>query len=241
MRAGSGDMRGGPVLPGGFTLLEVMVATAYVALFFSVFYASQVQSIDTSARARAEAVAPLLARCKMSEIELDLARDGLPEADESESGSDCCEFGEDVESLEGFSCSWSVKKVELPGIADMEAAQSGAIGPGALSTLIGDFQADRVESQLEKVGGMGALAGLVPMINELFVAAVRRVDLDVTWKARGGDQSLRITQFVINTSEGSLGSLTTMGVIQDLAGCVVPQPSMDFDELQPVVKEQLGP
>ncbi len=237
MSAGSRDMRGGPVLPGGFTLLEVMVATAYVALFFSVFYASQVQSIDMSAKARAETVAPLLARCKMSEIEIGLARDGLPEADESESGEDCCEYGEDVREFERFRCSWTIKRVELPGIADMDAAQSSAIGPDALSSLIGDFQAERVESQLQKVGGMGDLAGLVPMINELFVAAVRRVDLDVTWKARGGEESLRITQFVVNTSEGALGPLINMGVIQDLAGGVVPQPSMDFDELQPVVKE----
>jgi prepilin-type N-terminal cleavage/methylation domain-containing protein len=234
----SRDLKGGPVLPGGFTLLEVMVAMAYVAFFFSVFYASQASSINLSARARWQTSAPLMARCKMSEIELVLARDGFSEADEYESGQECCEFAED--GGEPFVCDWSVRRVELPSFSDIQDAQSEAIGPQALSTLIGNFQAERVESQLSKVGGMGALAMLVPMINELFVGAVRRVDLTVHWPERGGEGTLRVSHYVVNHGQGSLGPLIQTGVIQDLAGGVVPQQSMDFDQMQPVIKEQLG-
>lgn len=236
--AGSGDLRGRNLLPGGFTLLEVMVAMAYVAFFFSVFYASQASSIDLSSRARWQTRAPLMARCKMSEIEIVLARDGFSESDEHESGQECCEFSEDDD--DPFTCDWTVRRVELPSISDINMAQDSAIGPGALSTLIGDFQAERVESQLSKVGGMGALAMLVPMINELFVGAVRRVDLVVRWPERGREGTMRLSQYVVNHGQGSLGPLIQMGVIQDLAGGVVPQPSMDFDQMQPIIDQQLG-
>jgi hypothetical protein len=235
MSAGSRDMRSGPRLPGGFSLLEVMVSVAYVAFFFTVFYASQASSIDLSSRARWQTVAPLMARCKMSEIEIELAREGFPEADERDSGRECCEFAEEGDD---FTCDWSIKRVELPSFADLAAAESSAIGTDGLSSLIGDFQADRVESQLEKVGGMGALAMLVPMINELFVGAVRRVDLVVHWKTRGREEELHLTQYAVSHGQGALGPLLQMGVIQDLAGGVVPQPSMDFDQLSPVIKSQ---
>lgn len=234
----SGDMKGRPLLPGGFTLLEVMVAMAYVAFFFSVYYASQASSINLSSQARWQTEAPLMARCKMSEIELVLARDGFSETDEHESGQECCEFAEDDEDL--FTCDWTVRRVELPSFSDIQNAQSSAIGPDALSTLIGDFQAERVESQLSKVGGMGALAMLVPMINELFTGAVRRVDLVVRWPQRGGEGTMRLSQYVVSHGQGSLGPLIQMGVIQDLAGGVVPQQSMDFDEMQPIIDQQLG-
>ncbi len=236
---GSGDLKGGATLPGGFTLLEVMVAMAYVAFFFSVFYASQASSISLSSRARLATVAPLMARCKMSELELELMRDGFAESDEHESGQECCEFSEDDDS-EKFTCEWTVRRVELPSFSDITTAQSSAIGPDALSTLIGDFQAERVESQLSKVGGMGALAMLVPMINELFVGAMRRVDLVVRWPERGAEGTMHLSQYVVNHGQGALGPLIQMGVIQDLAGGVVPQPSLDFDQMQPIIKQQIG-
>jgi len=235
--AGSGDLRQGPWVPGGFTMLEVMVAIAYVAFFFTAFYASQAQSISMCSEARWETVAPLMARCKLSEIELYLMEEGFSEVNESESGRECCEISEN----EDFTCDWDIVKVELPGIADLANAQSTAIGKDGLSSLIGDFQAERVDSQLQKVGGMGALAMLVPMINELFTAAIRRVDLVVRWDPVGQpEQTLSISYYVVNHGEGSLGPLIQMGVIQDLAGGVVPQQSLDFDEMQPVIKQQLG-
>jgi Tfp pilus assembly protein PilE len=234
VRLGSGDMRSGPLLPGGFSLLEVMVAVAYISFFFSVFYASETSSIDMSSRARWVTEAPLLARCKMSELEVELMRDGFPEADEEETGMECCEISEN----EDFTCDWKIRRVELPSFADIATAQNSAIGVDGLSSLIGDFQAERVESQLEKVGGMGALAMLVPMINELFVNAVRRVDLAVRWKRRGKEEDLVLTQYVVNHGQGALGPLIQMGVIQDLAGGVVPQQSLDFDQLQGVIDGQ---
>jgi len=66
------------------------------------------------------------------------------------------------------------------------------------------------------------------------------VDLTVRWEARGREEKLLITQYVANTGQGALGPLIQMGVLQDLAGGVVPQPSMDFEDLQPVIKDQGG-
>ena len=55
----------------GFTLLEVMVAVAIIALSFTSLLGSQSQSISYAATARFETVASLLARQKLSQIYID--------------------------------------------------------------------------------------------------------------------------------------------------------------------------
>jgi general secretion pathway protein I len=53
----------------GFTLLEVMIAMAILAITLVVVFQSQSQSISMAGRARFETTASLLAQSKMAEIE----------------------------------------------------------------------------------------------------------------------------------------------------------------------------
>ncbi len=54
---------------GGFTLLEVMVAMAILAISLTAVYQLQMQSISMSAESRFKTSAALLAQSKMEEIE----------------------------------------------------------------------------------------------------------------------------------------------------------------------------
>jgi len=71
---------------GGFTLLEVMIAMAILAITLVVVFQSQSQSISMAGQARFETTAALLAQDKMAEIEA---------ADPENIASDTGGFGDD--------------------------------------------------------------------------------------------------------------------------------------------------
>lgn len=95
----------------GFSLLEVIVAVAILGLGLTTILSAQAGLFSTSTRGANMTRASNLARCKMSEVELKLARDGFPITDEKDEGH-CCEDEED----DGFTCVWMVETVLLPNI-----------------------------------------------------------------------------------------------------------------------------
>ena len=82
----------------GFTLLEVMIAMAILAITLVVVFQSQSQSISMAGRARFETTASLLAQSKMAEIEA---------ADPENVVSDSGDFGDDFPDY-----SWRVDVTE---------------------------------------------------------------------------------------------------------------------------------
>jgi general secretion pathway protein I len=96
----------------GFTLLEVMVAVAIIALSFTSLLGSQSQSISYAATARFETVASLLARQKLSQIYIE-GFDGLFAGDgDFEDGFADYHWQTDVEDL-------TEDDTGLPGVDDM--------------------------------------------------------------------------------------------------------------------------
>jgi general secretion pathway protein I len=93
----------------GFTLLEVMVAIAILALSLTAIFSSEAGAIKMAARSRKLGLATLLVRCKMGEIEEDVANKGLPAL--FASGSDTCCKESDID---GFSCDWEIEPVLMP-------------------------------------------------------------------------------------------------------------------------------
>ncbi|HEX4353637.1 MAG TPA: type II secretion system protein, partial [Polyangiales bacterium] len=90
----------------GFTLLEVMVAVAILAIGLSAVFSAEAGSIKTAQRARKLGMATLLVRCKMGEIEEDISKKGLPAI--YASGSDlCCKDAE----IDGYKCKWEVQPI----------------------------------------------------------------------------------------------------------------------------------
>lgn len=120
----------------GFTLLEVLVAIAILGLGLTVILSSQAGLFSSASRGEHLTVASNLLRCKMSEIELELAQKGFQLTDQHDEG-DCCDDEND-----GYTCSWKIERVELPplpensldqdGGAPQPAGSAGLKGPGGL-------------------------------------------------------------------------------------------------------------
>ena len=70
----------------GFTLLEVLVAGAILGLGLTAILSAQAGSFNASRHARNISVATGLARCKMNEVEEQLAKLGYQDLDVVDSG-----------------------------------------------------------------------------------------------------------------------------------------------------------
>ena len=123
-------------LKRGFTLLEVLMAIAILGLGLSVLLGAQTGLFANATRTEHISIATGLARCRMSEVELDLLQKGYPLV-ESEGEGPCC-MGE---SSEGFTCAWKVKRIVMPemgfgdggiegGLADQEMSIDGGLNLG---------------------------------------------------------------------------------------------------------------
>lgn len=178
----------------GFTLLEVMIAVAILAVGMTVIFASEVQSVHTAAYARRMNTATLLARCKMGEIEEQIQLEGFPAVDDS--GEDeCCEDAE----TEGFTCEWSIDRVVLPDNY-LEGEEEGSVAN------FGDegAQTDAIDSTLAgaAMGGDGfsemAIGIAFPVLKPAIEEQVRRASVTVRWDDGGSRPgSFDVVQYLV--------------------------------------------
>jgi general secretion pathway protein I len=90
-------------------LLEVMVAVAILGLGLTAILSAQAGAFASANHGRNISVSVGLLRCKMTELEEHLMREGFQELDESDSGI-CCE-GDETPNMK---CEWKIEKPQLP-------------------------------------------------------------------------------------------------------------------------------
>ena len=112
----------------GFTLLEVLMAIAILGLGLSVLLGAQTGLFASATRTEHISLATGLARCRMSEVELDLLQKGYPLVGSEGEGA-CC-MGE---SNERFTCSWKVQRVIMPEMGGADAGIEGGLADQGLS------------------------------------------------------------------------------------------------------------
>lgn len=190
----------------GFTLMEVMVAVGILALGLTAIFSSQGQAIKVGTRAQHMNVAALMARCKMSELEEQVMKEGLPAVDDS--GRDgCCEDAE----LEGFECEWRIDRVVLPDDALAEEGLEGegeggeeAAGPaGILSDE--NAQTGAIDSMLGGGGGLGGGDGFAemaigiafPVLKPAIEEQVRRATVVVRWREGTSTREFDVVQYLV--------------------------------------------
>jgi general secretion pathway protein I len=207
----------------GFTLLEVLVAVAILGLGLSVILGAQTGLFSNAKRAQRLSLATGLARCRMSELELELLQNGYPLVDQESEGECCMD-----EASDGFTCSWKIQRVELPEATEMDqdaadggvdTAASEGVGPfAALSALqksggaglgenpdIGALAEQLTAGSGESGGLVSMVMGLVyPSLKPMLEASIRKVTVDVKWKEGVTDRSLQITQYVTDPKQGEL-------------------------------------
>lgn len=203
---------------GAFTLLEVMVAVAILAIALTAIFSSQAGAIRVASRARFTTTATLLARCKMAEIEEQTMRDGLPAV--SATGTDeCCEEGE----VEGFECEWEISRIVLP---DQAALAEGEEGADPLASLAGGGAEGGEPPAVEDI--MGGMMGGGDMMSELAMQyafpvikpqieeQVRRARVTVSWHEGEREQSFDVVQYLV--AEQLPAALTNAAADQAIQG-----------------------
>lgn len=175
-------------LTSGFSLLEVMVAMALLSVGLVSIFSSEVGAMNIGNRARRTDIATLLARCKMAEIEEDIAKNGLP-AIESSGEGECCE-GVDNGI---YRCEWSVRRITLPDISADDLSEDAT------------FDLQGAASLADFVPGGAGLDGMATMAIELTFPVlkpaieeqVRRADVIVSWPEGQATRSFNVVQFLV--------------------------------------------
>ncbi|MFT4703669.1 MAG: general secretion pathway protein I [Bradymonadia bacterium] len=175
----------------GYTLMEVLIALAILASGLTILLGTQASAARMSERANAMALASMLIRSKMIEVEHELQQDGFSDTPETLDGDFRDEGVEEME-WEAF--------VEVIEIGD-EARES--------------FNAQIYQQLFGGGDSGGALAGasgvsqMIPMImamvpdimNDVSQRA-RKVTLTVTWPEGDGEMTLTVQQYVVNLNAG---------------------------------------
>lgn len=197
-----------------FTLVEVMVAVAILALSLSAIFSTEAGAARMAHRSRKMGVAALLARCKMGEIEEQVAIEGLPAL--FDSGSDtCCADAE----ADGFTCDWEIHPVVLPdAMFATDDTLGAAVGdPGAGPTPT-DPSATGAADPADPFGGLSqtqpqdllsggadldgiasiALQHVYPILKPSFESQIRRATVTVHWKEGSTDHEFDVTQYLVS-------------------------------------------
>lgn len=215
----------------GFTLLEVLVAVAILGLGMTVLLSSQAGLFSSSQRAQNLSIATGLARCKLSEVEVELDKKGFSLVDQNEEGA-CCED----ESESRFQCTWKIEKVELPQPKDLSASGDGGVSedPGGLgafgglaalqsggsAVLGGDGGISGLSGLLSSGAAAGGVQGMAPLVmgmvypdlKPMLEASIRKVTLTVHWKEGSNERELSVTEYVTNPQLGGLDPNAAKGL-----------------------------
>ena len=197
-----------------FTLVEVMVAVAILALSLSAIFSTEAGAARMAHRSRKMGIAALLARCKMGEVEEQVAMEGLPALFDSGS-DDCCADAE----VDGFTCDWEIHPVVLPdtmfatddepfgpqgdpgaGPTPTDPASTGASGPtDPLANLAGAQPQDLLSGggDLDGIASI-ALQQVYPILKPSFEAQIRRATITVHWKEGSTEHEFDVTQYLVS-------------------------------------------
>lgn len=167
----------------GFTLLEVVIALAIMAVTIGALLEAQVSSLAAAGRSRDVTIATLLARSKMIDIEQKLFDEGFSVGDVEEQGN----FG-DEEQAE-FTWKYRVMEIELDLSSIMSMASDGADSAAVEGAAAGAAGAG-AGSMLGPLGG-----SIEPFMQEVG-KSVRVIDLTVSWPDGKGTRSMSVRALI---------------------------------------------
>jgi general secretion pathway protein I len=212
----------------GFTLLEVLMAIAILGLGLSVLLGAQTGLFASANRTEHISLATGLARCRMSEVELELLKTGFPLVDAEGEGPCCMD-----QPSEGYTCSFRVQRVILPemGLGEDGGVDGGAgldlgagldptsAGPLGLLSQLGSTEGqglgekpDMASLATQLAGSMGGVDGIAsmamglvyPTLKPMLDASIRKVRVSVRWNEGSRPRTLDVTQYITNPQQGEL-------------------------------------
>lgn len=182
---------------GGFTLLEVMISLAILAMGLTLLLRGTAVNVAATQRAVMMTVATDLARAKMYDLEEEL----LQQIDE---GGTFAEIGDsetgdfDDEGWPQITWESQILKIEMPnlsalgqGTAQGEDDGEGGDDSNALVEELGS------RAELLGEGGLAGLAGNIggvqaEILSRIFEESVRKIRLTVRYKVAGSDEEFTV-------------------------------------------------
>jgi general secretion pathway protein I len=192
----------------GFSLLEVMVAIAIMAVSLVVIIRITSMNVRAAAHARMVTTATFLARAKLASVEDDIIALGFTDSDQEDSGN----FGD-----EGYPhVRWEslIERVELPTDIAQQAQQSA-------SDKSIEAQTGPSTNPMAAMTGMlgGFMSTLIEPVRIGLQESVRRVTVKVLWDELGRpDQSFEVVTYLTDPSKLDLAMGTPGGAAPGAPG-----------------------
>lgn len=180
----------------GFTLLEVMIALAILAISFTALLGTQSSAVVLTRYINGITVASMLARSKWFDLEHELKKDGFDAFGEDHESGD---FGD--EGHRDFRWDALIEKIELDEGA-VERMLEGA--PQTREEVVGKL-ADNPQLQGVDLSGLnfnpGMIYGFIPTAIEILGERVRKCTLTVMWKDGRRERSLMVQGYFVQHEE----------------------------------------
>ena len=186
-------------LEAGFTLIEVMIALAILALGLGMLLRSTASNIFAAQRAQMMTAASNLARAKMYDLEETLLVDGFQEMDKTEEGT----FSE--EGWPQIAWKAEIVKIELPDMTTLQGmtGEAGAEGEAATAQpggMLGGMLGGVGGTDPASAAGAGIMGTYYTMISEVLTEAIRKVTLTVTYTVANEPQTMVVTCYFTDPS-----------------------------------------
>lgn len=195
----------------GFTLLEVLISMAILALALTTIAGINANSFEESNYARWVTVGTLLARSKMIDVEEQLRKDGFGDSDKEYDG----DFSE--EGYPNMKWTATCRKVEV----DVGQLVGGLFGedvspealPDQLKSFLGAKEgAPELPAGSDPVAGNdlsqmlagGAMEMVFKQVGETLANSIREITLEITWGGKNDLESLKFVQYVTTTGRLAL-------------------------------------
>jgi general secretion pathway protein I len=198
-----------PRASAGFSLLEVMVAIAILALSLVVIVRITTMNVRGAVHARMVTTATFLARGKMAALEDDIISLGFTDSDQEDAG----DFRD--EGHPNFRWTSLIERVELP-------TDAAALAQQAASDQTMQAQTGPSTNPMAMMTGMlgGFMSTLIEPVRVGLQESVRRVSVKVSWDELGRpDQSFEVIAYLTDPSKLDLAM---GGAVPAAAGAGAP-------------------
>jgi prepilin-type N-terminal cleavage/methylation domain-containing protein len=163
-----------------FSLLEVMIAVAILAIGLVVLLQVQTRSVMLAQEARDMTVATMLARGKLLDCQADLVKKGFSVGDYDEQGT----FDEEGYAQFSWECHGYKPDMPVADTADITQAMSGG--------------GDDAPAQPGADMGMQFLAPIMSQMSSILGDSIRELVVIVRWGSGDETQEMRVTTHVID-------------------------------------------
>jgi len=191
----------------GFTLLEVMIAVAILAVSLMALSLTMIRSIRASQHARLMTQATFLCRLKFGDLEDGFVVNGF--TDDSGIVENKGDFDDPL--FKNFRWSYSIQKIELPAADKIQSAATKLlqdkqkVGESASEAVGGPRSSSNSSASGGMAGGMGSFLGPVKQMLE---QGIRRVTMRVLWNEPGlPDQKVEVVTFYTDMRRIPLGGM----------------------------------